>query len=110
MRSASVIIYKKIRLLGFVGCCLISLAKAQTLNSPYSRYGLGDIVPGQNVLNRGMGGLSAGYSDIRSVNFANPASYGRLVTTTLDIGVDLESRTIRAVNPVRKYTAEVYSI
>ena len=105
MRLASVTIYKKIRLLGLVGCCLITFAKAQTLNSPYSRYGLGDIVPGQNVLNRGMGGLSAGYSDIRSINFANPASYSRLVTTTLDIGVDLESRTIRAVNPVRKYNA-----
>ena len=105
MRLARCNNFKRIRLLGFVGCCLISLAKAQTVNSPYSRYGLGDILPGQNILNRGMGGLSAAYYDIRSVNFANPASYARLVTTTLDIGVGLDSRTIHAVNPVRKFSA-----
>ena len=105
MRLARLIMYKKIRLLAMVGCCLISLAKAQTENSPYSRYGIGDFLPGQNILNRGMGGIAAGYADIRSVNFANPASYARLVTTTLDIGVELGSKTLRATNPVRKFSA-----
>ena len=32
-------------------------------NSPYSRYGLGDLLPSQSILNRGMGGISAGYVD-----------------------------------------------
>ena len=32
-------------------------------NSPYSRYGLGDLHPNTNILNRGMAGLSAAYSD-----------------------------------------------
>ncbi|MEK7225992.1 MAG: hypothetical protein AAB221_09945, partial [Bacteroidota bacterium] len=44
-------------------------------NSPYSRYGIGDIVPNTNILSRGMGGVSAAYSDILSINFSNPASY-----------------------------------
>jgi hypothetical protein len=32
-------------------------------NSPYSRYGIGDLVPSTPVTNRGMGGISAGYTD-----------------------------------------------
>src|SRR5689334_991989 len=60
-------------------------------NSPYSRYGLGDLHPMTNIYNRGMAGLSAAYSDPRidgasdprngkyysSINFSNPASYSR---------------------------------
>ena len=50
------------------------LASAQD-NSPYSRYGIGDLVPQTNILTRGMGGLSAAYIDNLSVNFNNPAAY-----------------------------------
>ena len=32
-------------------------------NSPYSRYGIGDLVPQTNIFTRGMGGLSAAYID-----------------------------------------------
>ncbi|MBI1341961.1 MAG: hypothetical protein GC171_03395 [Terrimonas sp.] len=87
-------------------------------NSPYSRYGLGDISPLTNILNRGMGGVSAAYSDLLSVNFNNPASYsafrvnkvsgtgetlsGRIV---LDAGVNFDSRTLREVNRVDKFTS-----
>ena len=49
-------------------------------NSPYSRYGLGDIVPSTNINSRGMGSLAAGYNDILSINFNNPASYGYFQT------------------------------
>jgi hypothetical protein len=79
------------------------LAKAQTENSPYSRYGLGDIVPSQNTLSRGMGGVSAAYYDFQSVNFINPASYSKLKVTTLDFGVDINSRTLRTVDPPSKF-------
>ena len=44
-------------------------------NSPYSRYGIGDLVPGTNIVNRSMGGVTAGYFDQLSINFNNPASY-----------------------------------
>ena len=63
-------------------------------NSPYSRFGLGDLTPSTNILNRAMGGVAIPYNDLQSVNFTNPASYAYLKVTTLDIGLDLSSRTL----------------
>ncbi len=97
--------YKKIRLLGFVFLLMTTLAEAQNINSPYSRYGLGDIVPTQNLLNRGMGGIAAAYYDFNTVNFVNPASYGRLQATTFDVAVELDMRSLRAIDPPRKFNA-----
>jgi hypothetical protein len=64
---------------------------------------LGDQVPSQHVINRGMGGVSAAYADFQSVNFINPASYSRLKVTTLDIAAEIDSRTIRTMDPVAKF-------
>ena len=96
--------YKKISLLGALWICFASTL-AQTENSPYSRYGLGDQLPSQNILNRGMGGVSAAYSDFHTVNFINPASYSKLKYTTLDFGVELDNRTLRALDPPRKFSS-----
>lgn len=90
---------------------------AQT-NSPYSRFGLGDVSSSTNVSLRGLGGISAGYADILSVNFNNPASYsqfqaiveqrskklasGRVV---LDVGTNFDSRSLIAPNTVNKFTS-----
>src|SRR5687768_959217 len=104
MLLVSSTMYKRISLLGMIWMCFLS-AQAQTENSPYSRYGLGDIVPGQNILNRGMGGVTAAYSDFHTVNFTNPASYAKLKYTTLDFGLDINSRTLRAVEPPRKFSS-----
>lgn len=87
-------------------------------NSPYSRYGIGDLVPPTNVLIRGMGGISAAYTDYLSINFNNPASYssfdgrkelkskklssGRAV---LDIGMNFEGRTLREPATAKKFVA-----
>lgn len=79
------------------------------INSPYSRYGLGDLVPSQNILNRAMGGAAAAYSDVQTVNFLNPASYSRLVYTTVDIGLDFEGRTLRESEGVRSLTSSYIS-
>ncbi|WEK36733.1 MAG: hypothetical protein P0Y53_04395 [Candidatus Pseudobacter hemicellulosilyticus] len=81
------------------------MAQAQTENSPYSRYGLGDLVPTQNMATRGIGGVSAAYFDQTSINFVNPASYGRLQSTILDIGVEWNTRTLKATDPVRKFNS-----
>ncbi|MHB1920737.1 MAG: hypothetical protein ACYCOO_00745, partial [Chitinophagaceae bacterium] len=72
-----------------IGICIFffTSAKAQ-VNSPYSRYGLGDLSNSQNVINRGMGGVSQAYSDGQSINFINPASYSNLQLTTFDFGVE----------------------
>ena len=72
-------------------------------NSPYSRYGLGDPIPQQNILNRALGGVSTAYADYSSVNFTNPASYAELKITSFDIGLDYNSRTLRALNPPRRF-------
>ena len=95
MQSVSSTMYKRISLLGVIWMCFLSV-QAQTENSPYSRYGLGDIVPSQNILNRGMGGVSAAYSDFHTVNFINPASYSKLKYTTFDFGLELDNRTLKS--------------
>ncbi len=87
-------------------------------NSPYSRFGIGDLIPSSNVIGRSMGGISAGYTDVVAINFNNPASYssfqsffepkskkmtsGRVV---LDIGLDFENRTLRESAPAKKFVA-----
>lgn len=75
-------------------------------NSPYSRIGIGNLVSEQNILNRAMGGISLPYNDLQSVNFNNPASYAYLKVTTLDIGLDLTSRTLRSGEPVTKFNSK----
>lgn len=74
-------------------------------NSPYSRYGIGDLSPNHNILTRGMGGISAGIADNFSVNFTNPASFSILGLTTYDIGSDINIRTLITKNPANKFSA-----
>ena len=52
-------------------------------NSPFSRYGIGDIYPQQNITSRGMGGLSAAYTSTQAINTMNPASYGSIASCYL---------------------------
>ena len=87
-------------------------------NSPYSRYGIGDLYPNANNLNRGMGGISAAYADWLSVNFVNPASYASFKTNLeerskksisgrviLDVGLNFDNRTLREPNNPEKFTS-----
>ena len=66
-----------------LGFCNTALAQE---NSPYSRYGLGDLTPNHNMFTRGMGGISAATNDNRSINFTNPASLSNLALTLFDLG------------------------
>lgn len=107
----------KFLLSGFFTVFFIYQVKAQD-NSPYSRYGLGTISPSTNILNRGMGGITAGYNDPYTVNFTNPASYysfktyqeqrtkkatsGRVI---LDAGVNFGNRSIREANNTEKFSS-----
>ena len=87
-------------------------------NSPYSRYGLGDLMPGQNIVNRGMGGISAAYSDYGligspfNLNFTNPASLGNISNTKnfsntiFDLGGEVDIRTLKSTSTVDKYTSK----
>lgn len=104
MLSANSIMCKKIKLLGVL-LIIAAGVHAQTENSPYSRYGLGDQLPSQNMMSRGIGGVSAAYADVISVNFANPASYAKLKRATFDFGLEIDSRTLREFNPPQKYSS-----
>ena len=87
-------------------------------NSPYSRYGIGDLVPRSHISNRGMGGISAGYADFYSINFNNPASYSSFQSVLepkskkliygraiLDLGINIESRTLREPANIKKFVS-----
>ena len=66
---------------------------AQTLNttsSPYSRYGLGNLDDDILPQNRAMGGIATGLNRIggySNINSLNPASYGFMNLTAIDIGL-----------------------
>ncbi len=100
--------YKCLLFFIFIFSCLFTV-KAQD-NSPYSRYGIGDLVPSTHIIGRGMGGISAGYADPYglTINFNNPASYSsfqalreqkskKIVSgrAILDVGLNFDSRTLR---------------
>jgi len=87
-------------------------------NSPYSRYGLGDITPGTNIVNRGMGSFSAAYVDPLSINFNNPASYSAFISyfeekskkassgrVLFDVGLNLDNQTLREGSTAQKFTS-----
>ncbi|HMU44961.1 MAG TPA: hypothetical protein PKC72_01275 [Chitinophagaceae bacterium] len=124
MRSAKSITLKKTKTLHCLWPAFLVLFSCAFLpafsqdNSPYSRFGIGDLVPPTNVINRGLGGISAGYSDYLSINFNNPASYSafeaglekkskKLVTgrAILDVGMNFENRTLKDQAKTGKFTA-----
>ena len=87
--------WTKVSILCLLGSLFLLANKAIAQdNSPYSRYGLGDLNNNQNTVNRGMGGVSQAYSDPQSVNFINPASYSSLLLTTFDVGIEGGARSI----------------
>jgi len=87
-----------------IALCLQHGVYAQE-NSPYSRYGLGDIIPKSSIVSRGMGGIAAGISDYQNVNFINPASYANLKATVFDIGFEIDRRTLKSINPPARFSA-----
>lgn len=102
----------------FITVLLLSGSSLFAQNSPYSRYGLGDAAPNTHITNRGMGGISAGYADVLSVNFNNPASYAAFKTfveerskqpisgrVLLDVGISVDNRTLRNPNQPEKFSS-----
>ncbi len=68
------------------------------VNSPYSRYGLGNIFPATFGASSGLAGLSAPYFTPTNINYLNPASYSELNFAIFDVGaagnvVSLETTT-----------------
>jgi hypothetical protein len=124
MQLVKLITPKRIKTLHcfFLTVLFLSLAFENSVlaqdNSPYSRFGIGDLVPATNMTNRGMGGLSAAYSDLLSINFNNPASYFNFQTQSrpntskissgriiFDVGMNFEQRKLDQKSPSLKFTA-----
>ena len=98
MQSANTMKILKIKFTCFILASLPLFCIAQ-LNSPYSRYGVGNLVSQANLANRGMGGISAAYTDPTSINTINPASYSDLVYSTLDIGLEYDGLNLKSKTP-----------
>ncbi len=87
-------------------------------NSPFSRYGIGDLVNTSNILNRGMGGVGIGVKSDRFLNNSNPASYswigeplklknlgadlGKLVS--FEVGSEFYNSNIKQKTPLNKFS------
>lgn len=107
---------KRIRIAGILflmGLSFSLIGNAQE-NSPFSRYGLGDLYPEQNIAARGMGGISAAYSNDQVLNTLNPASYSSLRfinvlgnarggMVSYDIGLTIDSRNLVRAKPADNF-------
>ena len=77
------------RFLAFTLFCLTSVAAwAQPKqNSPYSRYGIGDLLSQSLVHQTAMGSQFAAFNDPYHLNIQNPASFAFLRTTAFETGL-----------------------
>ena len=83
-------IFKTISL--FVASLLaITLHAENGMNSPYTRYGFGQLGMMETGVNKGMGGTGIGVRSGNQINMLNPASYASVDTLTFlfDVGMSL---------------------
>ncbi|MCO6496846.1 MAG: hypothetical protein J5I50_04190 [Chitinophagaceae bacterium] len=73
------------------------------INSPYSRYGVGNLSQQASISNRAMGGISAAMSDFAAMNTLNPATYGNLTYTNLDMGFEFTNNNLKSKSPVGNF-------
>lgn len=62
-------------------------------NSPYTRYGIGQLSDQTSTMSKGMGGTAYALRNNQLVNFANPASYSAVDSLTMkfDLGMSLQN-------------------
>jgi hypothetical protein len=65
-------------------------------NSPYSRYGIGNLRDDENAANRGMGGVSIADDNPQIVNPTNPATYTGLKLASYQVGLTSHLVTIKS--------------
>ena len=110
MRSVNVMRYSGFLAL-LITVCYQGLAQE---NSPFSRYGIGDLYPSQNIASRAMGGVAAGFYHEQAINSVNPASYSALKYVKLyggaksalvsyDFGISIDNRNLRSASPTNSY-------
>jgi len=67
-------------------------------NSPYSVYGLGDLINQGFAFNRALGGTTTSFKSPFNVNPQNPATYADFLITSLDFGFHLNGYNLRTLN------------
>jgi hypothetical protein len=74
----------------FIFFLSFSIQGQKQVNSPYSRFNLGSIVPSGSYRSLAMGGTGVAMRDNNSIYFVNPSSYSSIDTTSflLDFGSD----------------------
>lgn len=86
-----------LRIIGAAVLCVWAgagaVAQSSGTNSPYSRYGWGQLCSEASGFNRGLAGLAIGLRDINIINWQNPAAYSELdsLTFLFDAGVSLQN-------------------
>ena len=93
--------YEKMKKYGYIFVVMLlslmlftsALHAQNNTNSPYSRYGYGDLTHAVSSNSRAMGGLSVGLRDSEHINITNPASYTVMdsLTFLFDGGVTLQN-------------------
>src|SRR5512139_3355085 len=75
--------------------CLLALLTAgvagqKNVQTPYGRYGIGNLEEPGTFRTRAMGGISSGIRNNLTINFPTPASYSSIDTTSFifDFGMD----------------------
>ncbi|MDR0961396.1 MAG: hypothetical protein LBM62_02385 [Mediterranea sp.] len=71
----------------------VSAVAQNNTNSPYTRYGYGQLADPGSANSRAMGGIAYGLRDAYQVNFANPAAYTAVdsLTFIFDGGIGLQN-------------------
>lgn len=77
----------KIIALLFIMCSYTGLIAQTGDNSPYSRFGIGDLADDNLHHLKQMGGIGNSYADAFHINIVNPATYSHLRSTSFDLGV-----------------------
>lgn len=73
------------------------------MNSPYTRFGFGQLATAGTGTNKGMGGTGIGVQNSNQINLLNPASYAAVDTLTflLDVGMSLNNTNLAEGNVKR---------
>ena len=83
MISLNIICRKSVLFLIFLPALLLGQSRD---NSPFSRFGFGDIQDDNFIYSRNMGGLGAAIYNPYEINIVNPASINYLSAAAFDIG------------------------
>ena len=83
----------RILALSFLTLFTLPICAENGMNSPYTRYGFGQLSAMETGTNKGMGGTGIGVQNSNQINMLNPASYAAVDTLTflLDIGMSLSN-------------------